>query len=795
MFVGSKLLYELYKSSKQEADREEELDPEESLGKQNSVLRILIQKVGQECGIPGVIINHRLIQEFKTKIWRLNQALAKAKTMGGNGVKKLFSNWTRGKFSTWNFKIYYYEMDCVMLQNENNELRGQKRKLEDDLKDEKCKKAKIEQKMKEAVAKNKDITSKFQKKFKGLVQKLMKLQKDKKSRGPTKSKTFLDYSKRHQTRVRKQMVTDCETSLSFLGLHNFVATKVEIFHENTQEYETLTLVDNNNIQNSSRAETVTDEEIDDINLLLYTKERFNISNEAYHELSMICKELPRSWKVKERIKALNSKWNLSSTPNDTCGIQQSIEERLEVRLQTLMKNSPNAAFKENHKIRVKLSGDGTNIGKRLHVINVTFTVLDEGTLAQAAGGNHLIAVIKEPENYETLSKALTDIRKDVESLKHLSVGTEQFEIEWFLGGDWKFLACVCGLGAAHATYPCIWCKCPLYDKYDGRKEWSLTDVSKGARSIEEIQQQVNTRSRTVEKYNSKHAPLFPSIPIDHVVIDSLHLFLRISDNLINLVIQELRRQDALDKNKTFNDGFNRSKYKHMAGWETYLNDTLKIPFNWFVCKDSKKLKWRDLTGPEKQKLFRNIDFTRVLPNHQKSDQISQLWKQFLTIANMLSSTIPQQSKEEIQEASKSFLEQFLKLYHTKHVTPYMHALVWHVPEFIQMYGTISSFTQQGLEKLNDKTTKDFFRSTNQRGMDALKQIVQKRNRIEYFEDLGSQRGTRSVTCGNCKLEGHNIKTCLSPCSSCAFKPCCSPLHVIKSNSKWVTKCQNENISV
>lgn len=112
-----------------------------------------------------------------------------------------------------------------------------------------------------------------------------------------------------------------------------------------------------------------------------------------------------------------------------------------------------------------------------------------------------------------------------------------------------------------------------------------------------------------------------------------------------------------------------------------------------------------------------------------------------------------------------------------------------------MYGTISSFTQQGLEKLNDKTTKDFFRSTNQRGMDALKQIVQKRNRIEYFEDLGSQRGTRSVTCGNCKLEGHNIKTCLSPCSSCAFKPCCSPLHVIKSNSKWVTKCQNENISV
>ena len=66
MSVGSKLLYELYncKSPQQDADdRDEELDPEESLGKTNSVLKILMQKVGQEFGIPSVIINHRLWDE------------------------------------------------------------------------------------------------------------------------------------------------------------------------------------------------------------------------------------------------------------------------------------------------------------------------------------------------------------------------------------------------------------------------------------------------------------------------------------------------------------------------------------------------------------------------------------------------------------------------------------------------------------------------------------------------------------------------------------------------------------
>ena len=63
VLVGSKLNFctnctiaNLHKSE----DRDEELDPEARLGKTNSVLRILIQKVGQECEIPSVIINHRL---------------------------------------------------------------------------------------------------------------------------------------------------------------------------------------------------------------------------------------------------------------------------------------------------------------------------------------------------------------------------------------------------------------------------------------------------------------------------------------------------------------------------------------------------------------------------------------------------------------------------------------------------------------------------------------------------------------------------------------------------------------
>ena len=52
---------------------------------------------------------------------------------------------------------------------------------------------------------------------------------------------------------------------------------------------------------------------------------------------------------------------------------------------------------------------------------------------------------------------------------------------------------------------------------------------------------------------------------------------------------------------------------------------------------------------------------------------------------------------------KAWVGDFCLLYQTKHVTPYVHAMAMHVPQFIELYGNITKFTEQGLEKLNDLT--------------------------------------------------------------------------------------------
>ena len=91
-------------------------------------------------------------------------------------------------------------------------------------------------------------------------------------------------------------------------------------------------------------------------------------------------------------------------------------------------------------------------------------------------------------------------------------------------------------------------------------------------------------------------------------------------------------------------------------------------------------------------------------------------------------------------------------------------MAMHAPEFLLKYKNLVIFTQQGMEKLNDQTTIDFAKSTNHNyhNLEALKQIMEKRNRIECLQDSGFMRVPKQKTCSKCKDKGHNSRTCKKP---------------------------------
>ena len=63
----------------------------------------------------------------------------------------------------------------------------------------------------------------------------------------------------------------------------------------------------------------------------------------------------------------------------------------------------------------------------------------------------------------------------------------------------------------------------------------------------------------------------------------------------------------------------------------------------------------------------------------------------------------------------------------------MHALYHHIPEFLKLYINVAHFNQQGMEKYIDIAAKDYFRSSNHRGIAALEQLFLKKLRVQFLE--------------------------------------------------------------
>ena len=74
------------------------------------------------------------------------------------------------------------------------------------------------------------------------------------------------------------------------------------------------------------------------------------------------------------------------------------------------------------------------------------------------------------------------------------------------------------------------------------------------------------------------------------------------------------------KRKTFSDGFPIDKQKHMRSYEEFI-ESIRISFNFRINKESKKPEYRDLTGPEKLKLFQNVNIPFLLPQRSQNKDI------------------------------------------------------------------------------------------------------------------------------------------------------------------------------
>ena len=694
----------------------------------------VIQKLFSVYGISAPITK-KLYEILRCKLWRMGQKLYNAR---GNR-NKVLEDWKTGRNAVWDLSLDCFkvnkELSAQILSNEKklNQLTQENNELQIQLEGTKQKLKEIQNTQNQLIKSNKRMASELA---------------NSGSKQKKRRQDISQLSRQHKWTRKKQLHTDVSQALSFLENEGVQPSTITLVHNSTSETEILDL-ESGAYKKPESTSTINDKP----ELALFVKDRFGLSDLAYHELCMICEQLPRLCKLKQLSKHLNSQWDIKPCP-DNNGIQQSLASRVTERVKYLLKKK---SISPGDVLRLKLSGDGTKICRKLNLINITFTLLNEGKVAMSPNGNHTLAIINGTEKYESLKTALSDLIMEVRDLKSVTVDDLTFKIEYFICSDLKFLAIIYGIESATSTYSCVWCKCPSSERPDMSKQWSFSDKGKGARTVDDIVA-CHLKSRR-EKYGCIHPPLFQTINIDHVIPDILHLYLRVSDVLLNLLITDIRRHDGIIKSSSSDAG---SQSSYLDELEFFINNSCKIPFKFSIDKETKQLQWRDLMGPEKHVVFEKIALPELFPKLQNIKATQKLWDDFRQLYSVLQmECVSTNEAETFHEDAKKWVLDFTAIYQSKNVTPYIHIMAMHVPEFLLKYKNLVLFTQQGMEKLNDQTTIDFAKSTNHNyhNLEALTQLMNKRNRIEHLQDSGFQRVPREKTCSVCNEKGHNSRTC------------------------------------
>ena len=211
--------------------------------------------------------------------------------------------------------------------------------------------------------------------------------------------------------------------MAFLKTQEYTPVKLTVRNKNG-DIEDSTLIDPEAKSKSiSRKQTINEATI---NKFFYAKDKLDISNEAYHEIAMIREDLPRSPVIKAKGKELSSSFDTKAVERGVEGYHQSIRGVLTLLLDHFRQPMTNESFPATN--RVKLSGDGTWIGNKLHAINFTFT-LPDFPCAKSADGNVHLAIFKGSENYQYLQNALRDIVNETMEFTSVSLQGKIYQID------------------------------------------------------------------------------------------------------------------------------------------------------------------------------------------------------------------------------------------------------------------------------------------------------------------------------------------------------------------------------
>ena len=489
--------------------------------------------------------------------------------------------------------------------------------------------------------------------------------------------------------------------------------------------------------------------------LLYLLDTFGISDEAYHEISLRNSSMIRSYLVKQCRENINKTIIISQTPGPCNGAQMSLPDVLDKLIIENLSNGKINSAKDCEKpvVGIKFSADGAKVSRLSNFIVFSMAVLNCGQEVMSCNGYHTLAIVDGTENFVSIKESFRDLIRDInELLKRGENGNIPFttsngidvNLEIFVGGDMKFLLLVCGLNAANSKHSCLYCKVDKKDRGDMSKPEHYYSEGSLIRTIEQMKLYAGKKA---SNFGCIHPPLI-HIDLNHIVIDELHLMMRVVDVLLRNIIEETVNKDQKEKirgpvqnsekNKNLNELVNAIKQcgVSFSVWETKMKDGRGDYL--------KNLEWTSLTGGDMKKLLHylpeKLSTVACFQSEVAREMVVELWKNFKSIYGVISAWSPSDTDIETYfEKANDWALDFLRLskfsegYDRKSVTPYMHIMIYHVPYFLKKYRSLKQFTGQGVEKVNDDIKLIYHRKTNRHNTteDALRVRARKNLNRNY----------------------------------------------------------------
>ena len=135
-------------------------------------------------------------------------------------------------------------------------------------------------------------------------------------------------------------------------------------------------------------------------------------------------------------------------------------------------------------------------------------------------------------------------------------------------------------------------------------------------------------------------------------------------------------------------------------------------------RDNKLPKLARINGDQCLEALRTIDFNRMFPAEafpefkRNLNDTTMIHRMFYKIFIKIKDNYYIGKIDELIDDTESWRQAFLKVYQDKDFTPYMHLLVSHMGFYVERHGDVDIFNIQGLEKLNDHTSTEYFRASN-----------------------------------------------------------------------------------